>query len=147
MCSEGQIATCKEIQDSLGFWIPHRGFRIPGTGFHTVIETWILNSNLCLDSGFHVLYSGFQLVGFLILQPKISRIPEHGFPYVGESNVMPGPTRSAKSISPPGFTLAYSSERKLGILYAGNLKLPVKAERAYVEEVEEGEGPVTLGLA
>ena len=43
---------------------------------------------------------------------------------------MPGPTRSAKSISPPE-------------MYAGNLKLPVNAERAYVEE---GEGPVTLGL-
>ena len=67
----------------------------------------------------------------------------HSFAW-GESNVMSGPTRSAKSISPLGFTLSFSSERKLGILYAGNLKLPVNAERAYVEE---GEGPVTLGLA
>ena len=59
----------------------------------------------------------------------------------GESNVMPGPTRSAKSISPPGM---YSRLFfRTGILYAGNLKLPVNAERAYVEE---GEGPVTLGL-
>lgn len=62
----------------------------------------------------------------------------------GESNVMSRPTRSAKSTSPRGFTLAFSSERKLVILYAGNLKLPVKAERAYVEE---GEDPGTLGLA
>ena len=46
VCSKGQIATCKGIQDSLGFWIPRRGFRIPGTGFQTVSETWILNSNL-----------------------------------------------------------------------------------------------------
>ena len=45
---------------------------------------------------------------------------------------------------PRGCTLAFSSERKLGILYAGNLKLPENAERTYVEE---GEGPVTLGLA
>lgn len=52
----------------------------------------------------------------------------HSFTW-GESNVMSGPTRSAKSISPPGFTLAFSSERKLGILYVGNLKLPVGAER------------------
>ena len=27
------IAPRKGIQDSLGFWIPRRGFLIPGTGF------------------------------------------------------------------------------------------------------------------
>ena len=27
------IAPCKEIQDSLGFWILRCGFRIPGAGF------------------------------------------------------------------------------------------------------------------
>ena len=27
------IVPCKGIQDSLGFWIPRRGFRISGTGF------------------------------------------------------------------------------------------------------------------
>ena len=26
----------KRIQDSLGFWIPHRGFQIPGTGFQSL---------------------------------------------------------------------------------------------------------------
>ena len=30
---EGLIAPCKRIQNSLGFWIPRRGFQIPGTGF------------------------------------------------------------------------------------------------------------------
>ena len=26
----------KGIQDSLGFWIPRRGFQIPGTGFQSL---------------------------------------------------------------------------------------------------------------
>ena len=30
-----EIAPCKGIHDSLGFWIPPRGFRIPSTGFRT----------------------------------------------------------------------------------------------------------------
>ena len=30
---EGLIALCKGIQNSLGFWIPRRGFQIPGPGF------------------------------------------------------------------------------------------------------------------
>ena len=29
-------APCKGIQDSLEFWIPHGGFRIPGTGFQSL---------------------------------------------------------------------------------------------------------------
>ena len=28
------FAPCKGSQDSLGFWVPHRGLRIPGIGFH-----------------------------------------------------------------------------------------------------------------
>ena len=34
------IAPCKEIQDSLGFWIPCCGFRIPGIGFRIPAQ-WI----------------------------------------------------------------------------------------------------------
>ena len=30
------FAPCKGIQDSLGFWIPSRWFRIPGSGFQSV---------------------------------------------------------------------------------------------------------------
>ena len=30
------MASCKGIQDSLGFWIPRLGFRIPGTVFSPV---------------------------------------------------------------------------------------------------------------
>ena len=38
------ITPYKEIQDSLGFWIPRCGFRIPGTGFQFLsveLEFWI----------------------------------------------------------------------------------------------------------
>ena len=39
------IAPCKGIQDSLGFWIPCCGFRIPGTGFR-------IPDSSTVDSGF-----------------------------------------------------------------------------------------------
>ena len=42
------IAPCKENQDSLGFWTPRSGFRIPGSRF------WIL-CQWKLDSGFQSL--------------------------------------------------------------------------------------------
>ena len=51
------------IQESLGFWIPLCGFRIPGTGFQVFCQ-W--NS----DSGFH------SLTGFRIL---VSRVLDSGF--------------------------------------------------------------------
>ena len=79
------ITPCKEIQDSLGFWIPCLGFTIPGTGF------WILCQQN-LDSRFLELYSGFVSPGFHMLklifprfwiqQAKISQIPQFGFPYI-----------------------------------------------------------------
>ena len=31
-----RIPPWKRIQDNLGFWIPHCGFRILGTGFHSL---------------------------------------------------------------------------------------------------------------
>ena len=37
------IAPCKGIQNSLGFWIPCRGFRIPGTRFR-ISAQWIPDS-------------------------------------------------------------------------------------------------------
>ena len=42
------ITPSKEIQDSLGFWIPHCWFRIPGTGFRILCQ-WNF------DSGFQSL--------------------------------------------------------------------------------------------
>ena len=41
---DATLTPCKGIQDSLGFWIPHRGFRIPGTGFQSLsveLGIWI----------------------------------------------------------------------------------------------------------
>ena len=75
----GHFAPCLEIQDTLGFWIPRCGFRIPdsSTGFRIrVIGTWILDSNRLRDFGFLKLYSGFQSPGFRIPQSKISPIPD-----------------------------------------------------------------------
>ena len=31
------FTTCKGIQDRLGFWIPRRGFQIPGTAFQSLV--------------------------------------------------------------------------------------------------------------
>ena len=61
-----RITPCEGIQDSLGFWIPRLGFRIPGTGF----------LNLCqwnLDSGFQWLV-GFRIPStvFWIPKPRIA---------------------------------------------------------------------------
>ena len=38
---EGLIALCKGIQNSLGFWIPRRGFHIPGAGFQHLSVGWL----------------------------------------------------------------------------------------------------------
>ena len=85
---------CKEIQESLGFWFPRRGFLISGTGFR-ILCPWNLDSGYqsSVDSRFLELYSRFQSPRFLILQAKISRtadfaskkswIPESVFPYLG----------------------------------------------------------------
>ena len=84
------FAPCIGIQDTLGFWIPRCGFRIPVL---RVSGTWILDSNRLRDFGFRKLYSGFQSPGFWIpqskfhpfriLQAKIFRTPESGLPYMG----------------------------------------------------------------
>ena len=79
------FAPCKGIQDSLGFWIPRHGFRIPGTGFQSLsvelgfwipIASGVADSLSCIpdakarDSGFHMqIFSGFR-----ILQAQTSRI-------------------------------------------------------------------------
>ena len=52
------IAPCEGIQDSLGFWIPCRGFQSPITGFRIPIVSGILDFYGCIpdskaqDSGF-----------------------------------------------------------------------------------------------
>ena len=55
--SKQKSTACKLIQDSLKFWIPSCGFRIPGTGF------WI-PCQRNLDYELLELNSGFQKPGF-----------------------------------------------------------------------------------
>ena len=50
------FTACKGIRDSLRFWIPRRGFRIPGIRFQALsvelsLGFWILQANLS-SSGF-----------------------------------------------------------------------------------------------
>ena len=71
------------LQDTLGFWIPRRGFRIPcewnfslfspGVQFapshnlnsqNRLVQLWIPESNCLWDSGFLELSSGFQSPDF-----------------------------------------------------------------------------------
>ena len=69
------IPSCNGIQDSLGFWIPRRGFQIPGTGFWILCQ-WNLDSGFqsFVRSGFFEMH-GFQSPGF--------RIPLCGFQIPG----------------------------------------------------------------
>ena len=70
---------CKGIQDSIGFWIPHNGFRIPDIGFQSLsVELGLWIPIICgiPDSLSCILYSGFQSLGFQISQPKYSLIPD-----------------------------------------------------------------------
>ena len=68
------FAPRKEIKDSLGFWIPRHGFRIPGTGFHSFQCNFDYGFHHRWDSGFLSLYSGFQSTGFRIKQQKFSQV-------------------------------------------------------------------------
>ena len=87
------IATCKGIQDSLGFRIPRNGFRILGSGFR-ILGQCNLDSGFQSLQGFQIpwdVYSVFQSLGLRIiqqksagsriLQAKISLVPESGIPY------------------------------------------------------------------
>ena len=98
------LVPCNGIQDSLGLWIQHRGFRILGTGFR-ILRQWNLDSGF--QSGFLKLYRGFQspgfripqdkLPGFWIPQAKISRILESAIPYMGRYFSLNRPLPSSKN--------------------------------------------------
>ena len=61
------IAPYKRIQDSLGFWIPSRGFWI--------LCQWNLDSEVASLVKFLELDSGFQSPGFQIPEAKLRHIP------------------------------------------------------------------------
>ena len=73
-CMKVCFAPCKGIQDSLGFWIPRRGFRIPGTGFKSLsvavgfwisIVSGIPDSLSCISDSKAPENSGFRKHNFL----------------------------------------------------------------------------------
>ena len=69
-----QPAPRKGIQDSLGFWIPHRGFRIPSTRLRISIVSGIPDSMSCIpDSKAQV--SGFHKQKL----PLLTRCPKQNF--------------------------------------------------------------------
>ena len=61
-----QPAPRKGIQDSLGFLIPHPGFRIPSTGLRTPIVSGIPDSMSCITNS-KTQASGFHKQKFLLL--------------------------------------------------------------------------------
>ena len=90
--SDWHFASCNGIQDRLGFWIPCRGFRIPVTGFQSLV-------------GFRILWAVFW-----IPKPrkpdstaKIVRIPESEFLCMGSDNIVDSRsgTYNALRTSPP----------------------------------------------
>ena len=103
------IAPYKRIQDSLGFWIPSRGFWI--------LCQWNLDSGVESLVRFLELDSGFQSQGFQIPEAKLRHIlvftsnifwiPESVFPYVGR-NVA---TRLTWPKIISGFCFSFSDDR------------------------------------
>ena len=67
------FASGKGINDSLGFWIPHCGFRIPGTLFQY----------LSVELGFWIpIVSGIPDFVSCIPDSKSKILPDSGFPYM-----------------------------------------------------------------
>ena len=69
------LAPCKEIQDSLGFWILRAGFRILITGFHYSQERMIILS--CYSSIEIPIVSGIP--DFLSCIPNSNTYADSGF--------------------------------------------------------------------
>ena len=42
-----EVSPCKGIQDTLGLWIPRRGFRIPITGFQIFFSGTLIPDSDC----------------------------------------------------------------------------------------------------
>ena len=76
-----QPAPRKGIQDNLGFWITHRGFRIPSTGLRTPIVSGIPDSMSCIPNS-KAQVSGFHKQKF----PLLTRCPKQNFPDSGIRN-------------------------------------------------------------
>ena len=128
---------CKGIQDSLGFWIPRRGFRIQSTGFRILCQ-W--------DSGFLELYSGFQSPGFWIPQAKISWIRESGIPYMGRKSSCNEIDQLYFLFSHSGtFLLIYVNEYNIAV-QAFALQGTVSDPSQWMEAIKKAQVSSTLSL-
>ena len=78
-----RFASCKGIQDSVWFRIPHHGFRIPDTGFRILCQ-WNLDSGLQSLVWFWIPWAVFRIPNPRVPYSKtIFRIPDSRFPYMG----------------------------------------------------------------
>ena len=78
-----RLASCKGIQDSVWFRIPHHGFRIPDTGFRILCQ-WNLHSGLQSLVWFWIPWAVFRIPNPRVPYSKtIFRIPDSRFPYMG----------------------------------------------------------------
>ena len=78
-----RFASCKGIQDSVWFRIPHHGFRIPDTGFRILCQ-WNLHSGLQSLVWFWIPWAVFRIPNPRVQYSKtIFRIPDSRFPYMG----------------------------------------------------------------
>ena len=78
-----RVASCKGIQDSVWFRIPHHGFRIPDTGFRILCQ-WNLHSGLQSLVWFWIPWAVFRIPNPRVPYSKtIFRIPDSRFPYMG----------------------------------------------------------------
>ena len=78
-----RFASCKGIQDSVWFRIPHHGFRIPDTGFRILCQ-WNLHSGLQSLVWFWIPWAVFRIPNPRVPYSKsIFRIPDSRFPYMG----------------------------------------------------------------
>ena len=74
-----RFASCKGIQDSVWFRIPHHGFRIPDTGFRILCQ-WNLHSGLQSLVWFWIPWAVFRIPNPRVPYSKtIFRIPDSGF--------------------------------------------------------------------
>ena len=81
------IASCKWIQDSLGFLIRHHGFRIPGTGFwilcqRSLYSNWgYADSLCCILDNFNA--QDYVFHGKNFLDSRLHKQNFSRFPYMG----------------------------------------------------------------
>ena len=90
-----QICPCKGIQNSPGFWIPHREFPIPATWFPFFSvelgfwDPWVPVVGRILDSLSYIPHSIARDSGFHEQNFPAFRNPESGFPHRGQFKTSP----------------------------------------------------------